>query len=117
MAHFWGSVSGMSETEASRRGSKNSGLTTVAASWEGAVRVVLENHHDGDHVTVSMIPWHGRGVYATLYSGKVGETPTQKPQYAMIDAARTSNNPTVKSAYEALVAAMRLAHPDVFAGL
>ena len=45
MSHFYGTVRGQSSGEATRRGSKNSGLRVAAASWQGAVYVYL--FHDG----------------------------------------------------------------------
>lgn len=41
MSHFYGTVRGQSSGEATRRGSKNSGLRVAAASWQGAVYVYL----------------------------------------------------------------------------
>jgi hypothetical protein len=38
MAHFCGAVSGRGRTSASRVGRKTTGLQTVAASWQGAVK-------------------------------------------------------------------------------
>ncbi len=72
MAHFYGSIQG-NRGEATRLGTKNSGLETVAASWEGAVQVqVIYNERlDCDMVEVRLIPWHGQGVYRTLYRGPI----------------------------------------------
>lgn len=42
MAHFYGTLQG-NRGEASRLGTKDSGITTYAASWEGAVRVHIWN--------------------------------------------------------------------------
>ena len=70
MAHFFGSVKGRSN-EVTRLGNKNTGLHTVAASWEGAVSVWMHENDGKDYVTVSLIPWHGRGTTRVLYSGPV----------------------------------------------
>jgi hypothetical protein len=40
MAHFYGTINGQ-RGQASRLGGKASGLTTYAASWQGAVKVSL----------------------------------------------------------------------------
>ena len=40
MAHFYGTLKGQAG-QATRRGSKSSGVTTEAASWAGCVRVSL----------------------------------------------------------------------------
>jgi hypothetical protein len=75
MAHFYGTAEG-SRREASRLGTKSSGLRTVAASWQGAIEVGL--HHDEasglDRATVRMVPWKGTGRSQLLYEGPVGGT-------------------------------------------
>jgi hypothetical protein len=75
MSHFYGTIEGSGKTESTRGGSKNSGLITVAASWQGAVSVVLSAEHgpDGmeDYAVVSLIPWHGKGSERLLYRGPV----------------------------------------------
>ena len=72
MAHFYGTVKGQ-RGEASRLGSKQSRLETVAASWQGSVRVYL--YHDdetgNDMARVSLQPWQGEGTSATVYDGPV----------------------------------------------
>lgn len=75
MAHFRGTVSGQ-RGEASRLGSKNSGLTVEAQSWEGKVRVELyrletAGSHGQDWCDVTLAPHHGSGKHVTLYSGPV----------------------------------------------
>lgn len=70
MAHFIGTVKGQ-RGEASRLGSKTSGLTTVAASWIGAVRVDLSERDGVTHALVKLAPWHGAGVDRILYDGPV----------------------------------------------
>jgi len=73
MAHFYGTLQG-SRGKASRLGTKRSELETVAASWEGSVRVRL--YHDAstgtDWACVTLQPWHGKGRQETLYDGPVG---------------------------------------------
>jgi len=73
MAHFLGSVQG-SRSEASRLGTKKSGLHTVAASWQGAVEVYISHDETTgkDIASVFLIPWHGAGISQTLYVGPVG---------------------------------------------
>lgn len=71
MAHFYGTLVG-SRGEASRLGTKNSGLRVTAASWDGAICTVLyRDHHGRDCAHVEMIPWHGRGSSRVLYDGPV----------------------------------------------
>ena len=76
MAHFIGTVRGF-RGEASRLGSKESGLVTVAASWQGAVRTYLYERDGVDWVCVSLQPWYGKGTQRVLYDGPVsGEAAT-----------------------------------------
>ncbi len=72
MAQFYGTVRG-NRGEASRLGGKDSGLTTVAASWQGSVRVdLIHNHHTGiDTARVYLTPHRGCGEYHLLYEGPV----------------------------------------------
>lgn len=69
MAHFFGTVTGRAKVDATRCGTRNSGLETVAASLGGCIHVRL-SHRDGeDYATVTMEPWEGNGTTATLYQG------------------------------------------------
>ena len=70
MAHFYGTLQG-NRGEATRMGSKASGLTTYAASWKGAVRVTVYIHDGKDWVDVSLVQWRGAGTNRTLYNGPV----------------------------------------------
>lgn len=56
---------------ASRLGGADSGLTTIAAGWQGAVRVHLSDKNGVDMVQVSLVPWGGQGTYKVLYNGPV----------------------------------------------
>ena len=92
MAKYYGVLQG-SRGEATRCGSRSSGLTAIVASWAGAVRVTLADATDGTEMArVELVPWHGRGVSKTLYYGPV-ETgiddthktvPRNKPNKAFI---------------------------------
>lgn len=77
MSHFYGTTQGC-RGEATRCGSKGSGITARAASWKGAVRVRL--YHDEasgkDCYVVEQTPWHGRGVSEVIAHGVVGERRT-----------------------------------------
>lgn len=77
MAHFYGSIRGQ-RGEASRLGGKSSGLTTYAASWQGAVRVSLyyNSATDTDMVDVYLTKHtNGAGTERVLYSGPVSGAP------------------------------------------
>lgn len=70
MAHFFGSIQG-NRGEATRLGSKDSGLEIVAASCQGSVRIRLFERDGIDFATVALDQWHGSGQCLTLYSGPV----------------------------------------------
>lgn len=77
MAHFRGIISGQ-RGEASRLGSKKSGLSVEAASWEGKVSVRLFADENGgpDFAVVSLERHHGHGISKELYRGPVsGQEP------------------------------------------
>lgn len=74
MAHFYGTLQG-SRGEATRLGTKNSGMHVKACSYEGAIRTVL--NYDAqlgcDIATVTMTRHMGSGTERVLYEGPVGE--------------------------------------------
>jgi len=74
MSHFYGSVQG-NRGDATRGGSKASGFDTVAASWDGSIRVWL--YHDEetgkDMYKVSQEPWRGHGISKPIAEGVLGE--------------------------------------------
>ena len=73
MSQFYGTVSGQARTDATRRGSKRSGIVTYAAGWGGAIRVdVSENEAGEDIFYVSLVPWQSSGGQSReLASGKL----------------------------------------------
>ena len=73
MSHFYGKLQG-SRGEATRCGSKKSGMTTHCASYHGAVRcyAYYDEATDTDMVEVMLVPWHGAGHYQPLYTGPMG---------------------------------------------
>jgi hypothetical protein len=77
MAHYYGTLQGH-RGEASRLGTKNAGLRTYAASWQGAVEVQLYHRDGKDYACVQLVPHRGSGVHATLYDGPVGELPVKE---------------------------------------
>ena len=69
MSHFYGTLNGQAG-EATRCGSKSSGLVAVAASWNGAIRVELWVGADGqDRFSVEQISWEGNGNSEVLIHG------------------------------------------------
>ena len=73
MAHFYGTLQG-NRGEATRAGSKMSGMTTVCASWSGAVQCQAFVNDDGeDWVVVEKVNWCGVGERKVLYDGPIGK--------------------------------------------
>ena len=71
MARFYGTVRGKAVTTATREGNEQSGITTQAASWSGAIEVYVYKNTDGqDCYTIDKIPWKGVGKHKTISSGK-----------------------------------------------
>jgi hypothetical protein len=70
MSHCYGVLNG-SRGEATRCGTKSSGMTATAASWQGAVSVSLYERDGIDYARVSLTPWQGAGTDRVLYDGPV----------------------------------------------
>jgi hypothetical protein len=72
MSHFYGTLNG-NRGEATRCGSKDSGMTTYCASWSGAVHCQAHYNEktDEDWVLVELVPWHGHGTNKVLYDGPI----------------------------------------------
>jgi hypothetical protein len=58
MAHFYGTLQGW-RGEASRLGTKTSGLETVAAGWNGAIKTEIFHRDGRDMYRVTLMPWKG----------------------------------------------------------
>ena len=73
MAHFYGGVQGGRGKEVTRCGTKNTGYSTRACSWEGAVSVHLFYNEEKkeDWADVSLSTHHGHGRNIPLYRGPV----------------------------------------------
>lgn len=72
MAHFYGGVHGNRGGLATRLGSRESGLSTFAASWQGKVTTELYEKGGVDYARVALAPHMGCGITQTLYDGPVG---------------------------------------------
>lgn len=70
MAHLYGTIVG-SRGMASRIGGKASGLRVRAASWEGAVTVMLYERDGKDYAHVCLATHNGAGVERELFDGLV----------------------------------------------
>ena len=70
MSHFYGTLQG-SRGEATRCGTKNSGLVTYAAGWSGAVRTHVwhDTQIHRDRYEVWEAPWKGIGTSKLLAKG------------------------------------------------
>ena len=73
MSHFYGVLKG-SRGAASRAGTKASGLTAVAASWAGCVKVYVYIDQQGrDCFVVYQDAWQGAGIKEDLARGVLGK--------------------------------------------
>ena len=93
MSHFYGVLDG-SRGQATRCGTKNSGMTVNAMSWSGCVRVDI--HHDEttgkDRFTVEQRqhPSNGAGICEEIAEGIIGETTAKKESApTALDVMRT----------------------------
>lgn len=68
MSHFYGVLQG-SRGQATRCATKKSGLTAIAASWDGAVETTLFEREGKNYYRVERIPWHGNGERVLLAEG------------------------------------------------
>ena len=72
MSHFYGVLEG-SRVQATRCGTKSSGVNVTAAGWRGAVnvRVWYDADKDRDEYRVYLEPWHGSGGGSRLLAAGV----------------------------------------------
>lgn len=75
MSHFIGIVAGRS-SEASRLGTKSSGITVDAASYKGKIQVQLSHDEESveDRFIIVQERHQGAGIYEHIASGVLGET-------------------------------------------
>ena len=74
MSHFYGTLQG-SRGEATRCGTKNSGLVTYAASWSGAIRTQVWHDHqiNRDRYEVWESPWQSIGKNRLIERGIIND--------------------------------------------
>lgn len=60
MSHFYGTIQG-ARGEASRCGSKGSGIRTNAAGWGGCIQTSVYEEDDRDMYRVFLTPWQSSG--------------------------------------------------------
>jgi hypothetical protein len=89
MAHFYGTLQG-ARGEATRLGTKTSGMHVTACSYEGKVRVILDydTEKDCDIARVELAKHMGAGVEHVLYDGPVGVKPGDEAMPGLIAAAK-----------------------------
>ena len=76
MSHFYGTIQG-NRGEATRCGTKNSGINVYAAGWAGCIHTTLYLGSDGlDYFRVWLEPWSSSGGYTRLLAE--GELCAQK---------------------------------------
>lgn len=78
MSHFYGTLNG-NRGGASRCGSKASGLSAIAASWAGAVKVYVYVDQQGrDCYVVYQDTWQGAGIKQDIARGVLGQPGTMR---------------------------------------
>lgn len=73
MSHFYGVIEGQVKNPSTQRGSKKTGLRTVAASWNGAIEVLLVHVDGRDEYIINEMPWKGEGQSKRIAHGVIGE--------------------------------------------
>jgi len=75
MSQYYGTVEGAARTIVTRCGTKNSGIHTIAASWDGAIEtsIIWDGGAGVSRFWVYEIPWHGVGRDKVLLKGVFGE--------------------------------------------
>jgi hypothetical protein len=120
MAHFYGTLQG-SRGQATRCGTKASGMRAIAASWNGSIVTGLSYNPDApnsdrlDVADVGVQPWHGKGQSIALYRGPAGgafnvyiktvvdgwlepcEAATQNEADALVDRLKKEHGPTLSA--------------------
>jgi hypothetical protein len=74
MAHFYGTLQG-ARGQASRLGTRNSGLRVEACSWQGKVVVTMRSRDGVDYAEVSLQRHQGHGTSLVVYDGPVAGMP------------------------------------------
>ncbi len=79
MSHFYGTLNG-SHSQATRQGTKKSGLSVIAASWAGCVTThIYVDEQSRDCFSVYQELWHGAGIKEEIARGFLGYSKDSKP--------------------------------------
>lgn len=73
MAHFYGTVQGSAKTLANRRGTKATGISVAARSWDGSVTVGLEEHDGITYARIGIDPASSLSSRSVLWYGKLSD--------------------------------------------
>lgn len=76
MSHFYGTLQG-NRGEATRCGTKDSGMHTTCASWQGAVEcyAYVDVQSGDDWVVITFNSWFGAGSSRLIYRGPISGAP------------------------------------------
>ena len=75
MSHFYATIPvSARRTTSTACGRKSTGITTIAASYKGAIKVTLRYDDESglDLFEVYHIPWQGVGTLKLIHSGTIG---------------------------------------------
>lgn len=70
MSHYYGTLQG-NRGEATRCGTKDSGIETYAATWNGAIRVKIYHEDGKDKYIIERTTWKGKGEYRLIERGTI----------------------------------------------
>lgn len=92
MSHFYATIQG-NRGQASRQGTKRSGIESYTAGWEGGVRACLWEQDGVDHARVELRQWRGHGAWLSilLYDGPVSGEGCQSIEALKRDLATLAN--------------------------
>ncbi|MCP4900166.1 MAG: hypothetical protein GY906_24610 [bacterium] len=65
MSHFYSSIQG-NRGEATRCGTKGSGIRATAQSWEGSISVIMDHDHNSSKNTYEIRATSGSGIGGTI---------------------------------------------------
>ena len=81
MSHFYGDITGSARTSATRRGTKDSGMSAHIRSWHMGVKVEVENINGTDYITVWLTKGSKEPETATLLVGFVMPDDGSRPAH------------------------------------
>ena len=90
MAHFYGVVRN-DRGQATRCGHRQTGLITIAASWNGCVHTTLTVRDGKDWATVELRQWKGAGPQPAIivYDGPIAGQPESTQEHELREALKS----------------------------